>query len=107
VSTLGDNSSLPQPPVFTPATTPGSELRDQKRERMLRQIEEDGRKRLPLFRRLYSSGGRLAPRLAIKAFCLTCCWMDQRAIRDCTDAACPLWDYRPYRTKKSESVDNP
>jgi hypothetical protein len=68
---------------------------------MLRQVEEDARKKLPLFRRLYASGGRLAPRKAIKAFCLTCCWMDERAIRECTDAACPLWDYRPYQT------DNP
>lgn len=36
---------------------------------------------------------------AIKAFCQMCMgWQDFRpGIRDCTDPACPLYPYRPYR----------
>lgn len=36
---------------------------------------------------------------AIKAFCQMCLgWEDFRpGIRDCTDPACPLYPYRPYR----------
>ena len=36
---------------------------------------------------------------AIKAFCLECvCWQKEE-IRLCTDLACPLYPYRPYKNR--------
>lgn len=46
-----------------------------------------------------------SPRNAIKAMCQMCMgWEDWRAaIRDCTDPACPLYQYRPYQVKEIQS----
>ena len=70
---------------------------DPRRLRMLRQVGTDAPSKVQLFRRLYEPGGRVPPRHAIKCQCLQCCWMDRLAIRACTDTACPLWSFRPYR----------
>jgi hypothetical protein len=35
---------------------------------------------------------------AIKAFCQMCVgWQHRRDVTDCTDPACPLYPYRPFR----------
>jgi len=48
---------------------------------------------------LRAADGTGSPRNAIKAFCQMCMGWEgyQRAIRQCTDPACPLYPYRPYQ----------
>ena len=42
-------------------------------------------------------------RAGTKAFCLMCvCWQKEE-VRLCTDLACPLFPYRPYRISKQAS----
>lgn len=77
------------------ATDRPGEFSDRKRAIMLEQVSEDAPKRLGVFKAVYE--GRASPRQCIKAMCLQCCWMDTKAIRDCTDTACPLWAMRPYQ----------
>jgi len=39
----------------------------------------------------------------IKAFCLMCvCWQKEE-VRQCTDLACPLYSYRPYKESAKHS----
>lgn len=83
-----------KPPKPVPPPT------DPNRLRMLRQVESDAPSKVRLFRKLYAPGGHVTPRYAIKCQCLQCCWMDRIAIRECTDTACPLWSFRPYRDGK-------
>lgn len=41
---------------------------------------------------------------AMKSFCRMCVgWQSKRQIADCTDPACPLYPYRPFREKKAAS----
>jgi len=47
-----------------------------------------------------------SPRQAIKAKCLTCCNYDRNEIEHCTVHICPLWGYRPYVTKLSQTTDD-
>lgn len=75
-----------------------SEFSDLKQAGMMRQVSEDAPSKAGIFRRVY--GGKATPRMAIKAHCLECCWMDEAAIRECTATECPLWSFRPYRAKK-------
>ena len=35
----------------------------------------------------------------VKAFCFECCGYEREEVRFCTDQACPLWLYRPGRSK--------
>ena len=80
------------------------ECRDLKRDQMLRSISEDAPSKLGLFRSVYAR--KSAPRAAIKAQCLACCWFDQDAIRECTATSCPLWDFRPFsRPAKDQRGD--
>ena len=42
----------------------------------------------------------------IKTFCLMCvCWQKEE-VRLCTDLACPLYPYRPYRISKQASEEH-
>lgn len=44
-------------------------------------------------------------RAATKAFCLMCvCWQKEE-VRNCTDLACPLYPYRPYKTKSKQASE--
>jgi hypothetical protein len=45
---------------------------------------------------LRAVGGR-SPKSAIKAFCLECVGWQRAEVARCTDLACPLWAYRPFR----------
>ena len=46
---------------------------------------------------LKATRGEASPRVAIKSFCSECvCW-NRAEVRACTDTACPLWKYRPFR----------
>ena len=80
-----------------PRTAPPIEFGDPKRAKMMRAVCEDAKSRAGLFRRVYS--GTASPRMAIKAQCLHCAWMDERAIRDCTATQCPLHGLRPFQPK--------
>jgi len=75
-------------------TASGNEFRDRKRAELLQEVSEDAPSKETLFRRVYR--GEASPRQCIKAHCLECCWMDEKAIRECSDPACPLWDLRPF-----------
>ena len=50
------------------------------------------------YKRAMSGKSRLA---GVKAHCQECfCYSEYRAnVRDCTITTCPLWPYRPYRSK--------
>ena len=37
---------------------------------------------------------------ATKAFCLMCVQWQKEEVRLCTDLACPIYPYRPYRSSK-------
>jgi hypothetical protein len=37
-------------------------------------------------------------RAGTKAFCLECAGWQKEEVRQCTDLACPLYPYRPYKT---------
>jgi len=52
--------------------------------------------------------GRASPRQAIKAFCQSCVGYENVAeeIRQCTDAECPLYAYRPYRGRTRRSPES-
>ena len=76
-------------------TPPQGENQDPKRVLMLKQVSEDAPSKLGVFKRVYASTA--APRTAIKAKCLECCWMDVAGIRECTATACALWGFRPYQ----------
>lgn len=78
-------------------TPPQGEYSDPKRNLMIKQVSEDAPSKLGVFKRVYASTA--APRMAIKAMCLQCCWMDVAGIRECTGTACPLWGFRPYQQK--------
>ena len=78
-------------------TPPQGENSDPKRILMLKQVSEDAPSKLGVFRRVYSSTA--TPRMAIKAKCLECCWLDVAGIRECTATACALWGFRPYQHK--------
>jgi hypothetical protein len=39
---------------------------------------------------------------AIKSFCAECCGYDRKAVAECTDTGCPLFNHRPYQTKDEE-----
>ncbi len=67
---------------------------DAKRQLMVEQVVKDAPGKAGLFQRVY--GLRASPRQAIKAFCLECVWLDERAIRECAASACPLHSFRPY-----------
>lgn len=36
---------------------------------------------------------------AIKSFCLECVQWQKEEVRKCTDLACPLYPYRPYKNR--------
>lgn len=42
---------------------------------------------------------KLTPKSAIKLFCQECVCGDREAIRTCTSQKCPLYDFRPYKSK--------
>ncbi|MGD9128086.1 MAG: hypothetical protein PVH19_11975 [Planctomycetia bacterium] len=45
---------------------------------------------------LRAISGKVSPKQAIRAFCLSCvCW-DRKEVRLCGDDTCPLYKYRPY-----------
>ena len=83
----------------TPKTASGNEFRDRKRAEMLRQVSEDAPSKKALFERVYQ--GAASPRQCIKAHCLECCWMDEKAIRECSAPACPVWDLRPFQQESA------
>ena len=78
----------------TPQTHPEGEPSDLKQTAMLEQVSTDAPSKRGLFQRVYL--GKASPRQCIKAQCLQCCWMDEAAIRECADTACPLHRLRPF-----------
>ena len=40
---------------------------------------------------------------AIKAQCLECCGWQKEEVRLCTDLACPLYVFRPYKQRSKDS----
>lgn len=49
--------------------------------------------------------GKVAPRSAIKGFCLECLGFDRAGIAECTDWACPLWHFRPFQHMVEQNDD--
>ncbi len=47
---------------------------------------------------LKTSQGKASPRAAIKAFCCECMGYDRGEVTLCSDLACPLYLYRPFKT---------
>lgn len=80
-----------------PQTDSGNNFGDAKRHQTMLAISQDAPGKLGLFKRVYSE--KATPRMAIKAKCLECCWLDERAIRECSASECPCWSFRPYVTK--------
>lgn len=70
------------------------------RERRLDQV----RRYLPSVERLFLSAyaGKCSPRQAIKAFCLECMGLEKEDVKGCNAPACPLFEYRPYQTRKTQ-----
>jgi hypothetical protein len=79
------------------------EFSNPRRDRLICSVSKDAPSKTALFRRVFK--GLASPRQAIKAQCLTCCWMDEAAISGCTAPECPLWDFRPYRATKGGGGD--
>lgn len=86
--------------------TRGDGLTDAQRAKVTERIEQvPGR-----FRELYSrvvlakSASRSA---AIRAKCAECVGFElaTTAIRECSDATCPLWQLRPYQTSDDDASD--
>ncbi len=50
-----------------------------------------------VFERAYSGRSAAA---GIKAKCIDCCCGQRVEVEKCSDVACPLWEYRPYRKKQ-------
>jgi hypothetical protein len=49
-------------------------------------------------RRTYKKAvAKKSMRAALNSFCLECVDYQREEIKACTDMACPLWAYRPYR----------
>ncbi len=48
---------------------------------------------------LKAAQGEASPRQAIKAFCLECVGWSQGEVTHCTGTTCPLWLYRPFRSR--------
>lgn len=69
---------------------------DAKQAKRLSAIAQDAPSRL---KRVYC--GTASPRECNKVFCLECVWMDEKAIRECTATACPLYRLRPYQGRPS------
>jgi hypothetical protein len=47
---------------------------------------------------LKASQGKASPRSAIKSFCCECMGYDRGEVTLCSDGACPLYLYRPFKT---------
>ena len=64
-------------------------------------IADRARQMLPMYREPYlrTTTGKASPRAAIKAHCLECMGWVRAEIPVCTSTACPLYAYRPYRSK--------
>lgn len=73
---------------------------DAKQAITLQAVSEDRPSVLRLFEGLYS--GKSARSAAIKAKCLECCWMDEKAIRECCATECPLHGFRPYQQRRAK-----
>jgi hypothetical protein len=43
-------------------------------------------------------------RAALNSFCLECVGYQRVEITACTDKACPLWAYRPYRISQKAQI---
>ena len=75
-----------------------------KQQELLEIVRREYPKSAGIFEQAYSGNSRCA---GIKAHCLECCWMDRKAIRECTSSQCGIWLYRPYRAEDAEegSID--
>ncbi len=80
----------------TPIQGPSAVEIDLKRAARLAAVQKDAPRYLPTFRRAYSG---LSLRAAVNAFCAECLSFDTPAVKDCSSPACPLWAYRPGRSK--------
>lgn len=58
----------------------------------------------PSLRRLYALtlAGTSSPRQAIKMMCTECCGYDRQAVAECPAWPCPLWQYRPWRSRAED-----
>ena len=43
----------------------------------------------------------------IKAFCLECVGWEREQVRLCTDLACPLYPYKPYKSRSKQASQGP
>lgn len=69
------------------------------------ELIEQRRKQMPnIHRANYDKAMRgKSKKAAIKAFCLMCvCWQKEE-VRLCSDLACPLYPYRPYKNRANHS----
>lgn len=87
------NSILPN---HTSQTINDRRFADAKRAAKVQAIERHSPRAAKVFRLAYSGSSRVA---AVKAFCLDCNGYDYAAIKNCTAPACPLYLYRPGRSK--------
>jgi hypothetical protein len=69
---------------------------DPKRAARLADVSEAAPRYVSTFRRAY--GGK-SLRAAVNAFCIECMGFDAAEVRTCTAPACPLWAYRPGRSR--------
>lgn len=55
------------------------------------------------YRKLHKNAtdGKCSPRSAIRLMCLVCVGYQVNEVKLCTDRACPLFAYRPFRGRKS------
>lgn len=71
-------------------------MNDEK-EKVLKWIECNAPKHLPLFKRVYF--GRISRKDADKAKCLDCCGFIVEEVKHCEATTCALWRLRPYQAK--------
>lgn len=68
--------------------------REQQIEERLKQIPD-----LKGYRKVYTKAvSHKSRNAAVKAFCLECVGWEREEVKKCTDLACPLYGYRPYKT---------
>lgn len=85
--------------IPSPKSSHGGPVMDPRRLKRLEDVSRDGPSRLAVFRKAYAG---VSLRASVNAFCLECLWLDPGAIRDCGAVACPLWNVRPYQSRRKD-----
>ncbi len=81
------------------------QIEDSKSKQKRSEQIEQRRKQIPdIHRANYDKAMRgRSMKAGVKAFCLECCGWQKEEVRLCSDLACPLYPYRPYRISKQAS----